>query len=354
MEYRVAANAVTLATAIPVNRHIASRRSPDIYFRVPVLPPFLQGFCLRFVISIRAAGLCISISAIVLLLSLMCTGQASSLDRNQKIRNLIANNQLAAAEKLIVSGLVDEPHDAELITYLAELRVNQGRTDEALRLVDDAEHIDGTTALRAQIAGLANSARGQLAPAEKRFRQAIQLDPKFVAAHYFLARLLYTRNRFDEAIQESKATIALSPDFVRAYENLGLCYEGKDDSQQAEYWYREAIRHNSEAPTKTEWPLLDLATLMIRNEKIAEARPFLQQALALNPQNAQSYLQMGILLEKSGDLQNALEQLHTAIKLDPKLASAYYRAARLCQKLGREQESQRDFEKYGELTQPKN
>lgn len=306
---------------------------------------------MRFDISIRIHVL---LSAIALLVSSMCAGQASSLDRNQDIRNLIANKQLGAAEKLIVSRLTGQPHDAELITYLAELRLGQGRIDEALQLIDDAEHLAGATAMRAQIAGLADSARGQLTPAEKQFRQAIQLDPKFVAAHYFLARLLYTRNRFDEAIQESKATIALSPDFVRAYENLGLCYEGKDDPKQAEYWYREAIRRNSEAADKTEWPLLDLATLLIRNEKIEEARPLLEQALALNPGNAQSYLQMGILLEKSGDLQNALLQLHTAIKLDPKLASAYYRAARLCKKLGREQEAQHDFEKYAALTQPNN
>ena len=309
---------------------------------------------MQVAISMRARSLSVLISAIALLIAATCAGQASSLDRNQDIPNLIANKRLEAAEKVIVSRLVDQPHDADLITYLAELRVAQSRIDEALQLIDDAERIAGPTALRAQIAGLAESTRGQLTSAEKQFRQAIQLDPKFVPAHYFLARLLYTRNRFDEAIQESKATIALSPDFVRAYENLGLCYEGKDDSKQAEYWYREAVRRNSEAAAKTEWPLLDLATLMIRDGRIDEARPFLQQALALNPESAQSYLQMGILLEKSGDLQNALDQFHTAIKLDPELSSAYYRAARLCKKLGREQEAQHDFEKYGELTQRKN
>lgn len=335
-------------------RSVDCQRSSDIYFRVPLDPPFILGFALRLGISIRVDKAHILISAIALLVCAMCAGQSSSLDPNQDIRNLIASKQLAAAEKLIVSRLVDQPHDADLITYLAELRLDQERSDEALELIADAERIAGPTALRAQIAGLADSARGELTPAEKQFRQAIQLDPKFVAAHYFLARLLYTRNRFDAAIQESKVTIALSPDFVRAYENLGLCYEGKDDPKQAEYWYREAIRRNSEAADKTEWPLLDLATLLVRNEKIDEARPLLQQALALNPQNAQTYFQMGILLEKSGDPQSALEQLHAAIKLDPKLAGAYYRAARLCKKIGRDREAQRDFERYEALTQPKN
>jgi tetratricopeptide (TPR) repeat protein len=287
------------------------------------------------------------------LISAPLLAQVSSLDPNEDIESLIANKELDSAERIIVGRLVNQPTDAGLVTYLAEVRLNQGRAEQALRLAGDAEQIGGPTPLRSQIAGLAESAQGLLAPAEKDFRRAIELDPKFVPAHYFLARLLYTRNRFDEAIQESKATIALASDFVRAYENLGLCYEGKDDPKKAEAWYREAIRRNAESPDKTEWPMLDFATLLIRQDRIDEARPYLEQALALNPNNAQSHLQMGILLEKAGDPRTSLHEFRTAIKLDTKLSSALYRAARVCQKLGREDEAQRYFDEYKKLSENK-
>lgn len=281
------------------------------------------------------------------------TAQVTSRDSNQDIQNLIANQHFDAAETIVVARLINEPHDAGLITYLAEVRLNQGRAAEASQLAADAEQVGGATALRAQIAGLAESEQGHLTAAEAQFRRAIALDPKFTAAHYFLARLLYTRNRFDEAIQESKNTISLSPDFVRAYENLGLCYEGKDDPKQAEQWYREAVRRNADRASKTEWPLLDFATLLIREDRIEEARPYLDQALAVNPANPQSHFQMGILLEKAGDPQVSLEQLRTAIKLDPKLAGALYRAARICKKLGWEEESQRYFDEYKKILENK-
>jgi tetratricopeptide (TPR) repeat protein len=293
------------------------------------------------------------LSILILTLAAPLMGQVSSLDPTEEIQTLIANKQLDAAEKTIVARLVNQPSDADLIGYLAEVRLNQGRAAEALRLAQDAEHIGGPTALRAQIAGLAESAQGHLTPAELQFRRAIQLDPKFVPAHYFLARLLYTRNRFDEGIQESKATIALSPDFVRAYENLGLCYEGKDDPKRAEEWYREAVRRNSDSAVKTEWPLLDFATLLVRQDRIDEARPYLEQALEANPNNANAHLQMGILLEKAGDSQGSLDQLRTTIKLDPKLAGALYRAARVCKKLGREEEAQRYFDEYKKRSEQK-
>lgn len=277
--------------------------------------------------------------------------QVSSLDPNQDVQDLIARNQIAAAEEIVVSRLATRPRDADLITYLAEMRLNQGRPEEALHLAQNAEEVGGPTPMRCQIAGLAETAQGRLAPAEKHFRQAIELDPKFVPAHYYLARLLYTRNRFDEAIAESKATIALSPEFVRAYENLGLSYEGKDDAKQAEEWYREAARRNSNTTHKTEWPPLDLATLLIKQDRLSDARPFLEQAIEINPNNAQSHLQMGILLEKSGEPRRSLEELRSAIKLDGNLSSALYRAARVCQKLGRQEEAQSYFEEYRKATE---
>ena len=285
------------------------------------------------------------------LLTGLAAGQTSA--ARSAVENLIANRKLTQAEEMVVGWLVTDPHNAELVTLLAEIRVDQGRPDEALELVDNAERLAGTSSLRAQIAGLADSALGHLTPAEAQFRQAIQLDPKFVPAHYYLARLLYTRNRFDEAIQESKTTIALSPDFVRAYENLGLCFEGKDEPKEAEEWYREAIRRNETSSEKTEWPLLDLATMLVRYRRVVEARPLLDEALGINPQNAQSHFQMGILLEAAGDNESALDQYRDAIKYDAGLAGAYYRAARLCQKLGRKDESDQLFEQYKRVAQHK-
>jgi len=227
-------------------------------------------------------------------------------DGLQEVRALIARRQLDSAERMIVSQMMTNPQDPELITLLAELRVDQGRTPEALTLLDDAERLGGVTPLRAQLAGLADTAAGRLDLAERQFRTAIRLDPKYAAAHYFLARTLYTRNHFEEAIKESKATIALSPAFVRAYENLGLCYEGKQQFEKAERWYLEAIRWETSGGTKSEWPLLDLATMLIRNNRAVEARPYLSQALAVNPRNAQVVFEMGVVLEKSGDSRGSL------------------------------------------------
>jgi tetratricopeptide (TPR) repeat protein len=79
----------------------------------------------------------------------------------------------------------------------------------------------------------------------------------------------------------------------------------------------------------------------------------LDEALTINPRNAQSHFQMGILLEDVADNESALRQYRDAIKYDARLAGAYYRAARLCQKLGRKDESNQLFEEYKRVAQQK-
>ena len=275
-------------------------------------------------------------------------------DKMSEAKGLIDAREIDRAEKIIVAEMMTAPRDADWITLLAQVRLGQNRTPEALKLLDDANQIAGITSSRAMLTSLAESQAGHMDLAEPPLRTAIRLDPFNASAHYFLGRLLYTDNRFDEAIEETNKAITLAPGFVRAYENLGLCYEGKHDPAEAERWYLKAIDREATGESKTEWPMLDLATMMIRQNRYAEAKPYLTQALDINPRNIQSLFQMGILLERTGDRKGALDQFRAAIQSDqagdqPGRASAYYRAALLCKKLGYADEATEDFKKFNEI-----
>jgi tetratricopeptide (TPR) repeat protein len=275
-------------------------------------------------------------------------------DKMSEAKGLIDARELDSAEKIIVAEMMTAPRDADWITLLAQVRLGQNRTREALKLLEDADQLAGITAARAMLISLAESQAGHMDLAEPPLRTAIRLDPFNASAHYFLGRLLYTDNRFDESIEETNKAISLAPGFVRAYENLGLCYEGKNDLAEAERWYLKAIDHEATSENKTEWPMLDLATMMIHENRYAEAKPYLTQALDINPRNTESLLQMGILLQRTGDLKGALDQFRAAIQSDqagdqPGRASAYYQAARLCKKLGYADEATEDFKKFKEI-----
>ena len=273
---------------------------------------------------------------------------AFTVDKRSEAQQLIDSRQLDSAEKMVVAEMMTAPRDSDWITLLAEVRLGQNRTREALILLDDANRISGISATRAMLTSLAHSQAGHMDRAEPPIRTALQLDPNNATAHYFLARLLYTLNRFDESIEESKKTISLAPGFVRAYENLGLCYDGKHEIAEAERWYLKAIDQQATSENKTEWPMIDLASMFIGENRFAEAKPYLVQALEINPNNNEALLQMGIVLEEAGDLKGALDEYRASIRSaqsipQPGIGSAYYKASRLCRKLGYPEEAKQDL-----------
>jgi tetratricopeptide (TPR) repeat protein len=270
-------------------------------------------------------------------------------ERGAQVNGLIAHRQLAAAEKIINLQLAAAPQDPEWLTLAAEVRIDQGREGEAVVLLEKANRSGGVTALRSMLIGLAECLWNRTDLAEPEFRTAIRLDPFNPVPHYFLARLLYNNKSYEEAIQESKNAISLSPNFVRAYENLGLCYEGRRQLQDAEHSYMEAIRQDASHTQKTEWPSLDLGNMLIHENRLAEAKPYLEQALAINPKNPQSLEGMGLLRERMGDFKGALEEFKAAINVDPKRKTAYYQASRMAREVGQADQSMQYLDKFQQL-----
>jgi len=341
-----------------------SRRIPS--GRISFIDAWALHHALRKTISVNYLAPLLSMKRVtlqlasLLVLVLVCASPVRSIaatpERLSEVKALIDSRQIDRAEKIVVDEMMASPRDADWITLLAEVRLGQNRTREALKLLDDANDIAGVTAAREMLISLAQSQAGKMDRAEAPIRTAIRLDPENSTAHYFLSRLLYTDNRFDEAIEEAKKTVALAPSFVRAYENLGLCYEGKRMLEDAERSYRKAIEIESTSDIKTEWPMLDLATMLVHENRQAEAKPLLVQALDINPNNTATLIQMGSLLEEAGDLKGALDEFRLAIESDasgqqPGLGAAYYKAARLCKKLGFNDEAKEYFNKFNDLHQ---
>jgi tetratricopeptide (TPR) repeat protein len=302
----------------------------------------------KFVMSRSGTVLCAS--ALLLGGGLSCLLGATD-DWITNIETLIQNKEIATAENMIVGKLVTDPRNPALITLLAEVRFDQRKYKEALQLINDADAISGPTAKGTTLRGLVAVAQSRLDPGELQFREAIRLDPSYAFAHYYLGRLLYTRNHFNESIEETKAAVAAAPNLVRAYENLGLCYEAKQQINEAKRWYLVAIEMEASGGKKTEWPSLDLATMLIRNDRVDEAKPYLVDALNLNPDNPKSHFQMAIVLESTGDFDGALRQLEQTTKLDRTMAGAHYRAARIYKKLGKKDLADKEFAQFQGLSE---
>jgi adenylate cyclase len=81
------------------------------------------------------------------------------------------------------------------------------------------------------LVGMADSAAVDLARAEGLVDQALAASPRYALAHFAKGHVLRAQNRWEEAIPEYEAALALNHNFVGALMNLGWCklYAGSID-----------------------------------------------------------------------------------------------------------------------------
>jgi TolB-like protein/tRNA A-37 threonylcarbamoyl transferase component Bud32 len=79
-------------------------------------------------------------------------------------------------------------------------------------------------------------------------RRAQELDPLSLITNAALARPFYNARRYDEAIIQSRKTLEIDPHFARAHYWLGLAYEQKSMFDQAIAAFQEAISNSDSVP----------------------------------------------------------------------------------------------------------
>lgn len=117
------------------------------------------------------------------------------------------------------------------------------------------------------------------------YRNAIQLDPKLVQAHYQLSRAYVQLKSLGPAYNELRQTVELDP-------------------------------KNADAQ-------LELATLLLGAKKYAEAKAPAAAVLASNPANGRAHEILGDEAALTGDSAGAIREYQTAIKLEPSRLQSY-------------------------------
>jgi TolB-like protein/Tfp pilus assembly protein PilF len=105
--------------------------------------------------------------------------------------------------------------------------------------------------------------------AEREFRRSIELDPRYIVAHYWLSMSLAWQGRFEEAIAESKHAIHLDPLSVAANPFLCMAYLCSRQYEQMAAHARRTIELYPDFPA-SHWALA-WASLETSNHDLAIA-----------------------------------------------------------------------------------
>lgn len=272
--------------------------------------------------------------------------------RRAEIDKAMAARDWPRAETLLVAEIERTQKPADLLKLLATVFMNERKPLNAAIALKKAETygpLDANTRLQLVLAYIAMR-RGDWARPE--LQRLVAADPLNTGYGYWLARLDYDSGQYAAAIDRLKSVIQREPSFMRAYDNLGLCYEALNRPDEAIGQYREAIRRAREAGEKWPWPFLNLAILLKNSGQIEESEALLHEALQADPAFAPALYHLGTILEGSDRTEAAVQALVRAAAADQAYAEPHFALSRIYRRQGRIAEADAALATFQQLHRP--
>lgn len=197
------------------------------------------------------------------------------------------------------------PSSAEALNNLGTALAQAEKYPEAVKCFEDALALDVTCA--ACLLNLESAIRwqGNTEIAIKTYEARAQNQRESPLAHLLYGMILaVAKNRRDTAMAELNSALALVPNLAGAHYYLGhVQYENQNEAA-AEAEYRIAIKLD---PNRPEF-LGPLATILIQENKISEARVILEKSLSLDPADPSAHYKLSLILQRSGEKEKAASE----------------------------------------------
>jgi tetratricopeptide (TPR) repeat protein len=137
-------------------------------------------------------------------------------------------------------------------------------------------------------------------------------------AYFYRGFSFEKQGQIDQAIDDFQKTVALKSDFLLGLTSLAKLYAKKQDFPKAAEWYKKAY----ELGVTDANAIFNYGVSLINQGKNNEAREVLEKLLALNPDYADGYYQLGIVYLGMNDMAKSKEFLNKFLQLDPQNQNA--------------------------------
>ncbi|MDX1508005.1 MAG: tetratricopeptide repeat protein [Woeseiaceae bacterium] len=223
----------------------------------------------------------------------------------------------AEAEDVLRKAAGLHPGDWSAYNALGTFLYRSGRFAEAAAefrkmVALDDENVRGYTNLATALV-LAE----QFEAAEPAFKRALELEPTGLTYSNY-GMLLYNLGRFDEAVESHRKAVELENQDYLARSNLGdaLWAAGKKTQSRSVFAEAEALAHEALAVNPNDaFVQMDLAWIKTVLEKHDEADDLIERAMTSVPDDPYVHYIKGIMLNRRGDSQGAVQALGQSVEL---------------------------------------
>ena len=295
--------------------------------------------------------------------------------RNSLINFYLDNQQWHEAEKLLKPLLETKSKSIMTMIFEARLILGRGNVDEAIPLFQAIIKDDPTQAMAHQYLGLAFAKKNETVQAIQELTEAKELAPQVRGVRKALAVGLMAEGSYKMAIEEAQMAIRLNPRDVQAVEILGQAYFGEKDFSAAKKVYqaiidqipqdaiahfhlgvidqqdkrvKEAIDHFEESLKYN--PDFVQALSQIANARLSmgeeqQARERVQQQIKRSPKNPYFYNLLGRLSMQAKQTDPAEKAFKQALALNDQLQDSYINLAELYHRMNRVDEAIMEYER---------
>jgi tetratricopeptide (TPR) repeat protein/peroxiredoxin len=187
--------------------------------------------------------------------------------------------------------------------------------------------------------------RGYLDPAESSFQQAFREDPSSAEALYGLGSVYLKQKKTAEARASFERAIKLGatyPDTLpNAWNNLGLLATQEGHIAEAIPYFEEALRLNPDHQIALE----NLGNAYRQQQQWNLAQTTLEHALAVSPDDPEANYSLGMVFAQTGDSERAYHYLQKALELKPVYPEALNNLGILYLRTRRRDDAVASFEK---------
>ena len=179
-------------------------------------------------------------------------------------------------------------------------------------------------------------------------RAAASTSSELAQRHYRRANTYNNLERYDEAEQEYRLTIAADPNMADAYRNLANIYLSQDRLEEAIPMLARFINLQQEASTPLTASLKTIGELLRRSERYDEAIDYDVRAIRADPRNDSQVHLMGNFYDNAGQTDKAIRIYQAATEAMPGNAFMNRTLGRLYERDGRLPDALVEYRKAAE------
>jgi tetratricopeptide (TPR) repeat protein len=274
-------------------------------------------------------------------------------------RALLQHGKAAEAERSVRTYLATHANSADAHFLLGYILYKEVKAKESLAEYTEGAKHQVPRPFELKVVAIDYVLLGDYVDADKWLTRSLRDMPKDSDGWYYLGRVKYNENRFEEAASAFQQCLKLDPKNVKAEDNLGLSFQGLGRNEEASTAYQAAIAWQADVLVKNPDPFINMGSLMLELNRPQEAVAYLGQALTIPPEvyriqgvaelQPRAHELLGKAYLQLNQLEPAQRELEKAVELAPQSVRPHFLLGQVYRREGLTAKAKAEFDRCAAL-----